>query len=205
MRKYVVAVAVILVLTALACNSEDTGGEDPAPQMRATPLAAATPLPAPTVSLPAMPAGSSTKVLPPLEAPDAPQPPALPQVSIEYGGSVHHGRQGSYCWPVTANSSVCVDKIGWEDFEGAPVLSVKRGDRLSVVVTTDEAAPGEVWVQVYTVESAKPFLVPGDEVYSRPSVGGTILDLEPGVYFLNAFYKSGLGDASYGFKLEMVE
>ena len=29
--------------------------------------------------------------------------------------------------------------------------------------------------------------------------------MEPGVYFLNAFYKSGLGDASYGFKLEMVE
>lgn len=205
MRKYIVAVAVILVLTALACNSEDTGGEDPAPQMRATPLAAATPLPAPTASLPAMPAGSSTKVLPPLEAPDAPQPPALPQVSIEYGGSVHHGRQGSYCWPVTANSSVCVDKIGWEDFESATAISVKRGDELSFVVTTDESSRGEVEVQVYTVGETEPFLMPGDQVYSSPAGEGTTLDLEPGVYFLNAFYRSDLGDASYGFKLEMAD
>lgn len=205
MRKYVVAVAVILVLTALACNSEDTGDKDPAPQMRATPLAAATPLPAPTASLPAMPAGRSTKVLPPLEAPDAPQPPALPQVSVEHGGSVHHGRQGSYCWPVTANSSVCVDKIGWEDFDSAPALAVKRGDDLSVVVTTGESSPGGVEVQVYTVGETEPFLMPGDQVYSSPAGEGTTLDLEPGVYFLNAFYQSGLGDVSYGFKLEMVE
>lgn len=154
-----------------------------------------------------MPAGSSanTRVLPPLEAPGAPRPPALPQVSIEYGGGVHNGRQGSYCWPVTANSNVCVDKIGWEDFDSSPVLSVKRGDDLSVVVRTDEAIPGEVQVQVYTVEGTKPFLAPGDEVYSGSAGEGTTLDLEPGVYFLSAFYKSGLGDVSYGFKLEMVE
>lgn len=144
-------------------------------------------------------------MLPPLEAPGAPTSPALPQVSIEYDGGVHYGRQGSYCWPVNASSSTCVDKIGWEDFDSAPVLSVKRGGDLSVVVTTDEAIPGDVQVQVYTVESTKPFLAPGDEVYSGSAGEGTTLDLEPGVYFLSAFYKSGLGDASYGFKLEVVE
>ena len=118
---------------------------------------------------------------------------------------MHHGRQGSYCWPVTANSSVCVDKIGWEDFESATAISVKRGDELSFVVTTDESSRGEVEVQVYTVGETEPFLMPGDQVYSSPAGEGTTLDLEPGVYFLNAFYRSDLGDASYGFKLEMAD
>ena len=126
-------------------------------------------------------------------------------MSIEYGGSVHHGRQGSYCWPVTANSGVCVDKIGWENFDDAPAVSVKRGDALSVVVTTGESSPGDVHVQVFTVESTEPFLAPGDEVYSVAAGEGTTLDLAPGVYFLSAFYKSPLGDASYGFRVEVVD
>ena len=143
--------------------------------------------------------------MPPLESPGATPPPALPSVAIGYDGAVHNGRQGSYCWPVTANNSVCVDKIGWEDFESAPAVSVKQGDELSVVVTSDESNPGEVQVQVYTVESTDPFLLPGNEVYSRPAGEGITLDIEPGTYFLSAFYKSRLGDVSYGFKLEMVD
>ena len=118
---------------------------------------------------------------------------------------MHPGRQGSYCWPVSANSSICVDKIGWEGFDRAPALSVKRGDELSVVVTSDESSPGEVQVQVYTVQSTEPFLRPGEEVYGAAAGEGITLDMEPGVYFLSAFYKSNLGDVSYAFKLEMVD
>ena len=206
MVRYLVVVAVALSLTAVSCDDSEAPRDDgPRPQTRATALPAATPLPAPTASLPALPAGPSTKtaVLPPLEAP--PAPPAVPVVSIEYEGRVHNGRQGSYCWPVTANSTVCVDKMGWEDFDSAPAVSVKRGDELSVVVTTGESNPGQVQVQVYTVKETEQFLVLGDEVYSRRAGDGTTLDMEPGLYFLSAFYTSRLGDASYGFKLEMVE
>ncbi len=174
--------------------------------MPATPLPPATPLKAATASLsaakPAKPVAKATAV--PTQEP-APTPPPLPWVSIEYGGSVHYGRQGSYCWPVSANSGVCADKIGWEDFDSAPALSVKRGDELSVVVSTEETSPGEVQVQVYTVESTEPFLGPGDEVYSGAASEGVKLDLPAGVYFLSAFYKSRLGDVSYGFRLEMVD
>ena len=58
---------------------------------------------------------------------------------------------------------------------------------------------------MHTVEGTEPFLVPGNEVYSSPAGEETALDLEPGVYFLSVFYKSGLGDVSYGFKVEMVD
>ena len=95
--------------------------------------------------------------------------------------------------------------MGWEDFDSAPALSVKRGDELSVVVSTGEASPGEVQIWVLTVLETEPFLRPGEQVYSAPAGEGTNLDLPVGVYFLNAFYKSSLGDVSYGFKLEMVE
>ncbi len=204
-RGYLLTAAVVLGLAAIACSTAEVPRDESADlQVPATPLPAATPLTAATGFVPAAtPVQPNARVtLPPLEAP---APPAVPVVSIEYGGSVHHGRQGSYCWPVTANSTVCVDKIGWEDFESAPALPVKRGDALSVVVTTGESSPGDVHVQVFTVDSTEPFLAPGDEVYSAAAGEGTTLDLEPGVYFLSAFYKSPLGDASYGFKLEMVD
>ena len=206
MVRYLAVVAVLLGLTAVSCDStEDLGGEGAPPPMPSTPFPAATALPAatpdPTAATPARPAAKFVAV-PTLEP--GPTPPAVPWVSIEYGGSVHYGRQGSYCWPVSANSSVCVDKIGWEDFDSAPALEVKRGDELSVVVLTDETSPGEVQVQVYTVQSTEP-LRPGEEVYSAPAGEGTTLDIEPGTYFLSAFYKSRLGDVSYGFKLEVVE
>ena len=206
MLRCFVVVAVTLCLAALSCANSETPRDEGAPsQMRATPLPAATPLKAATASLPAAtPARPMTRatVLPPQEP--APTPPPLPLVSIEHGGSVHYGRQGSNCWPVSANSIICGDVV-WEDFDSAPTVSVKRGDELSVVVSTDESSPGEVQVQVFTVKSTEPFLRPGDEVYSSPAGDGTTLDLEPGVYFLSAFYKSGLGDVSYGFRLEMVD
>ena len=208
MTRYLALVAVLLSLTAASCAETGNLQDEGPSRAPATPLPAATSLaaPAPSPSAAATPLQPIKRVtLPPLEAPAATQPPALPTVAIGYDGGVHHGRQGSYCWPVTANNTVCVDKIGWEDFDSAPAVSVKRGGELSVVVTTDESNPGEMQVQVYAVEETEPFLAPGDEVYSSPAGETTTLDLEPGVYFLSAFYKSGLGDVSYGFKLEMVD
>ena len=207
MWRYLAVGAVVLSLAAVSCaRSGDLPGDGATPQLPATPLPPATALPAATpsfqVATPIKPVPTATAV-PPQEP--APTPSALPWVSIEYGGRVHHGKQGSYCWPVSVNRKPCIDKIGWEDFDSAPAVSVKRGDALSVVVTTDESSPGEVHVQVYTVQMTEPSLVPGDVVFSGPAADGTRLDLPPGVYFLSAFYKSGLGDVSYGFRLEMVD
>ena len=53
-------------------------------------------------------------------------------------------------------------------------------------MTTGEPRTGEVHVKAFTLGSTEPFLAPG-------------------VYFLSAFYKSPLGDVSYGFKVEMVD
>ena len=207
MTRYLASIAVLLSLAAVSCAETGDLQDEGPPGAPATPLPAVTPLPAATGGVPAAtPAQPITRVtLPPLEAPAATPPPALPSIAIEYGGSTHYGRQGSYCWPVTPNSTVCVDKVGWEGFDTAPAVPVKRGDGLSVVVTTDESNPGEVQVQVHTVKETEPFLVHGNEVYSSPAGEETTLDLEPGVYFLSAFYKSGLGDVSYGFKVKMVE
>ena len=42
-------------------------------------------------------------------------------------------------------------------------------------------------------------------IVTAAAAEGTTLDLEPGVYFLTAFYKSGPGDVSYGFKVRVVD
>ena len=152
MVRYLVVVAVTLGLTAVSCDrSGDLRDVGSPPQVSATPIPPSTPLPAAKplkAATPSLPAATPTKpvarvtAVPPQEP--GPTPPAVPWVSIEYGGGVHYGRQGSYCWPVNANSSICADKIGWEDFDSAPALSVKRGDELSVVVSTDETSPCEL-------------------------------------------------------------
>ena len=83
---------------------------------------------------------------------------------------------------------------------------MKRGDALSVVVTRP-MSPARVRYTYRSTPSrvTEPSLVPGDVVYSGPAADGARLDLPPGVYFLSAFYKSGLGDVFYGFRLEMVD
>ena len=132
-------------------------------------------------------------------------PPPLPRVSIEYDGRTYYGRQGSSCWPVSVNSSLCADRAGWIAFDRAPSLVVKRGDGVSVILESYESRLGVVVVQVFTVESTVPVVMRGEEVYSTVAGEGMALNLPPDVYYLSAFYKSRLGDVSYGFKLEIVE
>ncbi len=86
-------------------------------------------------------------------------PPPLPQVSLEHGGRSHQGRRGSYCWPVSANSSICADSAGWEGFEKASAVMMKRGGMFSIVVSGDDSSPGQVQqIRVYTVRETEPFL-----------------------------------------------
>ena len=60
-------------------------------------------------------------------------------------------------------------------------------------------------VQVLTVESTVPVVTLDQEVYSTVAGEGVEFNFTPDVYFLQTFYKSQLGDVSYGFKLEIVE
>ena len=129
----------------------------------------------------------------------------LPQVAIEYHGRTFYGRQGSYCWPMSANSSVCADRVGWIGFDRAPSIVVKQGDEVSVIVKSDESKLGQVIVQVFTVESTVPVVTRGEEILATVAGDGVEFNLPPDVYFLQAFYKSSLGDVSYGFKLEIIE
>ncbi len=132
-------------------------------------------------------------------------PPPLPRLSIEYDGRTYYGRQGSYCWPVSVDSSVCAERVRWMGFDGAPSLIVKQGDEVSVSVESDESSLGQVMAQVLRVESTVPVVTLGEEVYSVPAAEVMEINLPPDVYFLHAFYKSPLGDVSYEFKLEVVE
>lgn len=132
-------------------------------------------------------------------------PPPLPRLSIEYDGRTYYGRQGSYCWPVSVDSSVCAERVRWMGFDGAPSLVVNQGDEVSVSVESDESSVGQVMAQVLKVESTVPVVTLGEEVYSVPAAGVMEINLPPDVYFLHAFYKSPLGDVSYEFKLEVVE
>ena len=95
--------------------------------------------------------------------------------------------------------------MGWVGFDRAPSLVVMRGDGVSVILESYESRPGVVVVQVFTVESTVPIMIQGEEVYSTVAEEGVALNLPPNVYYLSAFYKSRLGDVSYGFKLEIVE
>ena len=135
----------------------------------------------------------------------SPAPPPLPWLLIEYDGGLHQGRQDSYCWPLIPNSKVCADAIGWEDFDRAQALMVRRGDEIIVVVETKEGSPGDVTAQVFTVLDTEPELKLGEEVYSAGADQSVTLDLPPDIYFLSLFYKSRAGDISYGFKLEIVD
>ena len=132
-------------------------------------------------------------------------PPPLPRLSIEYDGRTYYGRQGSYCWPVSVNSSVCAERVRWMGFDSAPSLVVKQGGEVSVVIESDESNLGQVVAEVLTIKSTVPVVTLGEEVYSTLAEEGVEFNLPPDVYFLHAFYKSPLGDVSYEFKLEIVE
>ena len=133
------------------------------------------------------------------------RPPPIPHASLEYEGRQYQGERGSYCWPVSQNSSVCADAAWWERFdEQSPVL-VKRESGFKVVIAGDEPSAEQVRVEVFTVLETGPRARLGESVHSADVQTVPALDLPPGVYFLSVFLKFELGDVSYGFKIQVVE
>ena len=168
------------------------------PRARTTPLSTATPS-LPTTA-PATPVVEATVAVP-REPP--PTPPPFPQVSLEYGGRSYQGWRGSYCWPTSGNSVLCADSVGWQGFDEASAVSIKRGDQFSIKISGSDPASDEFRVRVSTPQETKLAVRPGEELFSSDSLEGLKLDLSAGIYFVHIFYKSQLGDVSYGFKIEL--
>ncbi len=133
------------------------------------------------------------------------QPPPLPQVSLEHGGRSYQGWRGSYCWPVSANSRVCADSVGWQGFDKVSAVLMKRGDAFSIRISGSDPASDEFRVRASIPQETRLAVKPGEELFSSDSLEGLRLDLPAGVYFVSTFYESQLGDVSFGFKVEIVD
>ena len=133
------------------------------------------------------------------------QPPPLPQVSLEHGGRSYQGWRGSYCWPVSANSRVCADSVGWQGFDKVSAVLMKRGDEFSIRISGSDPASDEFRVRASIPQETRLAVKPGEELFSSDSLEGLRLDLPAGVYFVSTFYKSQLGDVSFGFKVEIAD
>ncbi len=197
----VVAVAVALCVVAISCAKSDDVGYD------------MTPSPHPAVQGPERSDSqelriSSTSTAPTVTAiqqqPPSPSPaavPPIPQVYLEYGSRLIPGWRGSYCWPVSIDSTVCSESAGWRDFDNAPTVVINRRDGFEVVIPDDNSSPEQVRLTIFPVMENKPVLRWGEEVYSTDVAEAHGLDLPEGTYFVHAFLKYDVGDVSYGIKL----
>lgn len=120
----------------------------------------------------------------------------LPIVSIRHDGELHHGRQESFCWQWVPKL-VCQDVHGWEGFRHAPAIRVIQGDLLTLVVDQDE---GRLGATIFAVQDTSGLIIARD-LGSFPD--RFVVDLQPDVYYLTAFYQAEPGDVSYGFKLDV--
>ena len=177
-----------------------------------------TPIPAPQVAasqIPSAPPAPTAKAiheqqqpLTPLSTatPSLPIPP-IPQAYIEYNGGLYPGRLSSYCWPVSANSTVCTAGAAWQGFDEAPALRMNRGDAFKIVITDADYSPDPELTQfaALTVVETEPLLRLGEQVYSIDVEGKAhVPDLPEGIYFAAVFLKYRVGDVSHGFKIEIV-
>ena len=127
--------------------------------------------------------------------------PPIPQAYLEYDSRLNPGWRGSYCWPVSINSTVCSESAGWRDFDNAPTVVINRRDGFKVVIPDDNSSPEQVRLTIFPVVETRPVLRWGEEVYSTDVAEAHGLDLPEGTYFVHAFLKYYVGDVSYGFKL----
>ena len=100
------------------------------------------------------------------------QPPPLPQVSLEHGGRSYQGWRGSYCWPVSANSRVCADSVGWQGFDKVSAVLMKRGDEFSIRISGSDPASDEFRVRASIPQETRLAVKPGEELFSSDSLEG---------------------------------
>ena len=184
-----------------AVERSEQNGLTPNPGTRGTPSIPATPTPAATPSSAAIVSGA--RLVSPPEP--RPTPPPLPHAYLDYGGRLHPGWKGSYCWPVSADSVVCAESAGWRDFDEAPTVFVNRWDGFKVATTGADSSPDQVRLDVFPVVETEPVLKWGERVYSIDAQEVPSLDVSKGIHFVSIFLKYHAGDVSYGFKVEIVE
>ena len=174
-------------------------GEDPPTFSEAS---TSSPVPVPTVTPAPLPASTATLGV----GRDREAVPSIPQGYLEYSGRLYPGWRGSYCWPVSADSTVCSESAGWRDFDTAPTVRVIRGDGVKIVVSDEDPSPEQVQLAMYPVTATKPVLRWGEEVYSTDvaEAEAHAPDIPEGIYFVHVFIKFHVGDVSYGFKVEIV-
>lgn len=168
--------------------------QPPAPSLTATP------------SLPISRSESQPVAPVPTTTPSLPIPP-VPQTYIEYRGGLYPGRLSSYCWPMSANSSVCTGGVAWQEFDKAPAVRMNRGDGFKIVITGADHSPDPELTRfaVLTVVETEPLLRLGEQIYSIDVDGNVhVPDLPEGIYFAAISLKYHVGDVSHGFKVEIV-
>ena len=142
-----------------------------------------------------------------------PTPIPLPQASIEYGGRHYEGWMGSYCWPTASvrvgdgvsSAVTCIDSVGWQDFNGASPVVIQRGDDFSISVSGSNPASDKLTVRVSVPVDTALGVRPGESLFSSDSLEDLALDLSAGVYYVDLFYVSTIGDISFAFKVEIAD
>ena len=142
-----------------------------------------------------------------------PTPIPLPQASIEYEGRHYEGWMGSYCWPTASvrvgdgvsSAVTCVDSVGWQDFNDTSPVAIQRGDDFSINVSGSNSESDKLTVRVSVPEETALGVRPGESLFSSDSLEGLALDLSAGVYYVDLFYVSSIGDVSFAFKIELVD
>ena len=142
-----------------------------------------------------------------------PTPVPLPQAIIVYEGRHYEGWLGSYCWPTASlrvgdgvsSVTTCVDSVGWQDFNDASPVVVQRGDDFSINVSGSNPASDMLAVRVSVPVETAQGVRPGESLFSSDSLEGLVLDLSAGVYHVDLFYVSSIGDVSFAFKIELVD
>ena len=188
-------ISIILAILALCCNMSNAVSPSPTTvekqkQISLTP-SPETPATPQTFSAPATPAVEPfhEQEQPPTPSPTAtliPPIPPIPQTYIEYRGGLYPGRLSSYCWPMSANSSVCTGGAAWQEFDKSPALRMNRGDAFEIVITGADHSPDPERARftVLTVVESEPLLRLGEQVYSVDVEGNVhVPDLPEGIYF----------------------
>ena len=133
--------------------------------------------------------------------------PRLPVIRLSYGGQVHDGYQGSYCWPSHysedgARVGVCADRVLREGIEST--VYIPRGAEVWVTVESEDAPSGlvahvfadpETSIQTLELEAGKRVQLPLD--FLDPSIG-------PGEYLLLISGQWPDGDVGYQFRFTQV-
>ena len=142
-----------------------------------------------------------------------PTPIPIPKATLNYEGRHHEGWMGSYCWPTASvrvgervsSAVTCVDSVGWQDFNDTSPVAIQRGDDFSINVSGSHSESDKLTVRVSVPEETALGVRPGESLFSSDSLKGLALDLSAGVYYVDLFYVSSIGDVSFAFKIELVD